>query len=86
MSQCLRQPKWVIEKCKLGRNCWHVYGPDEPVLDDECFMDIEREFRTGVEAIAFVAEQLTSTGPDWTPSRDSYQYESSEAARGEKSL
>lgn len=34
----------------------------------------------------FFLDDLNATGPDWTPSRDSYRYESSEAARGEKSL
>lgn len=52
--------KWVIEKCRHRRRVWHVYGPYEPVLDDECMFGIEREFRTGVDAIAFVREQLAS--------------------------
>jgi hypothetical protein len=50
--------KWRIEKCRRRPRTWHVYGPNENVLDDECFIGIEREFRTGVEAIAFVQEQL----------------------------
>lgn len=49
--------KWFIAKCKRGRPMWHVYDPRTEQLDGTDFC-VEREFRTGEEAIAFVDSEL----------------------------
>lgn len=48
--------KWRIEKCRRGRNCWHVYPPSEP---GDIFCP-DYEFRTGAEALSFVKERLSA--------------------------
>lgn len=51
------ESKWLIEKCKHGRQRWHVYSP---VGDSEDAVGFDWEFRTGDQALCFVREQLSA--------------------------